>query len=93
MKPIPTPHLIDEPQRFLLWSFDEAMPIIIFFLLGYMIQQVIICTAVGIVFSKLFRKYKDSRPEGYLIHLLNWHGIGVDRGYSVGNPFRRDFHS
>lgn len=91
MQPIKLPRHCDEPQQFLIWSADEMAPLAVMFVIGFIMQKVLICTVFGLVFVRTFRKFKDARPEGYLMHLMYWYGLGITKGYSVGNPFRRHF--
>lgn len=93
MEPINLPVHCDEPQQFLHWSIDEVSPLLILFVLGFILENTIIFTILGVLSVKYFREFKDSRPEGYFIHLMYWHGIGVTKGFSMDNPFRRRFYS
>lgn len=91
MEPVKLPRHCDEPQQFLMWGIDEMAPLMVMFVLGFIVEKILLCTVVGLLFVRTFRKFKDARPEGYLMHMLYWYGLGVTKGYSVGNPFRRNF--
>lgn len=91
MEPVKLPRHCDEPQQFLIWSVDEMAPLMVMFVLGFIIEKILICTVIGFFFVRTFRKFKDSRPDGYLMHMLYWYGLGVTKSHSVGNPFRRNF--
>jgi len=36
-----------------------------------------------------FTRYRDSRPDGFLIHMAYWYGILVPKGRSILSPFHR----
>lgn len=86
------PNHVDDPQQFLMWSVDEVLPLVIAFLIGFMLEQVIIFTCIGFLITKVYRRFRDSRPDGFMLHALYWHGIGAIRGKTVRNPFEREFH-
>lgn len=85
------PEGIDEPQQVLLWTIDEAIPLVGMFVIGFIMEQIILFTAIGFLFSKLVRKYKDIRPDGFMAHTLWYWGIGAVKGHTMLNPFKRSF--
>ena len=86
------PRHCDEPKQILMWSMDEAAPLFILFVFGFIVEQTIIFSVIGLYLVKLFGEWKDGRPDGYPVHLLYWYGVGVTRGFSMDNPFRRKFY-
>ena len=86
------PNHVDDPQQFLMWSIDEVLPLMIAFVVGFMLEQVIIFTFLGLMLTKFYRRYRDSKPDGYLRHWLYWYGIGPVKGKTIKNPFEREFY-
>lgn len=89
MKATRLPSKIDEPHQVLLWSTDELVPMVAMICIGMVMEQLMVSIAIGLLLSNLLRRYKDSRPDGYLYHLLYWAGLLQDRGRIWINPFRR----
>lgn len=91
MKPLQVPTHIDEPKQYLLWSVDEIVPIGSMMFVGVVVKQLLVCLVIGLLLSRLYRRYKDSRPDGYLLHMLYWTGLLPENVRSFPSPFRRFF--
>lgn len=91
MKPVYIPNTIDDPPHFLLWSMDELTPIIVGLSIGMMIGKAFIFTSIGLAVTYLYRKYRDGRPDGYLMHMLYWYGFWPSRSKLIPNPFSRKY--
>lgn len=93
MDPIDIPQYVDDPPNILFWQIDEVAPIGIGLVVGMMLNQAGLCTLGGFVLTKLYRKFRDSRPEGHLVHMLYWWlGIsGAKKAATFPNPFIRMF--
>lgn len=91
MEPVRVPTEIDTPYQLLLWSSDEFVPFMFFLVLGNISGHVILGAIVGAVIGHLYKRYKNTRPDGYLYHLFYWYGLGKARGISHVNPFKREF--
>lgn len=63
----------------------------IMFVIGFMLEKVILFTVAGFFLMKFYRRYRDSRPDGYMLHALYWFGIGPVKGKTIRNPFEREF--
>jgi len=85
------PRTIDEPPMMLFWRGDELVPFFLLFVIGFIIKQLLISIFLGIVMVKVVRKYRDIRPDGYVIHTLWWKGIYPIMTRTTGNPFLRKF--
>lgn len=92
MEPIYIPSKIDDPPQLIMWSIDELMPTMVGLLLGIMIDQQIICVTVGYLITRQYQKYKDSRPDGYLLHLLYQAGVINLKGRTNINAFITRFY-
>ncbi|MDN5862784.1 MAG: type IV conjugative transfer system protein TraL [Salinisphaera sp.] len=86
------PRTIDDPPQILLWSSDELVPIILGILIGVMTGHFLILFLLGLLVWRLIRRFKDSRPEGYMLHLLYWIGIPIGKARLLPNPYRRYWH-
>ena len=89
MKPVTIPGRIDDPPHVLLWSADELVPMLVGLCFGIFIEQALICTAIGFVITSGYRKFRDSSPDGYLLHLLYHYGFLPAKGKSMLNPYIR----
>jgi len=90
MDPIPFPNHNDAPQRVLLFSADQVVVFSAFFLLGMLTDFFFTFLIIGFVVAKLFTRYRDSQPDGFLVHAAYWYGIpGAMKGRNVLNPFLR----
>ena len=87
MKETRIPTRTDMPPYLLVWSSDECMPVLLGLGIGIMLNQVFICTTVGLVVAHFYRKFRDLHPDGYLFHLLYWYGFGFTRSKSMINPW------
>jgi conjugal transfer pilus assembly protein TraL len=85
------PTEIDTPEQVLLWSMDEFVPFICFLVIGNLAGHVVIGCLVGAVVGHLYRRYKNTRPDGFLNHLLYWWAGWPEKGVTFVNPYRRKF--
>lgn len=95
MDPIKIPTEIDTPHQILLWSTDEFVPFMAFLIIGNLIGQLIIFCIIGAVIGHFYKRYKNTRPDGYLDHCLYWYGFrGVikSEGKTLVNPFIKELN-
>lgn len=85
------PTEIDTPGQVLLWSTDEFLPFMTFLVIGNLIGHLIVFCLLGGVIGHLYRRYKNTRPNGYLNHLLYWFGLRGEKGLTYVSPFKREF--
>ena len=81
------PTHVDDPQHLLLWSADEAIPIILGLVFGMVIQKALLCLLAGIAVTHQYRKFRDTHPDGYFRHLLYDWGLYFSPAKSLRNPF------
>ena len=93
MRMIELPNHCDESSQFLFWSFDDVTPIVGMFLLGFMLEHIILFTASGFFLARMLARFREKRADLYFLHALYWWGVGAQRGLSMGNAFKRDFYS
>lgn len=84
---------IDEPPHVLFWRLDEVMPIGIGLVAGVLLAQLIICTGVGLLLARFYRKFCDNRPDGYLLHAIYWYMGAVTSKVirTMPNSYEREF--
>lgn len=94
MEPIKIPTEIDSPHQILFWSTDEFVPFMICFILGHCIGQLLPFCIVGAVIGHFYKRYKNTRPNGYLNHLLYWYGLSgifkAKKGITMLNPYIKE---
>lgn len=91
MEPLKLPTHVDEPQMVFFWSADEIVPALIIFTLGFLAQQALLFSLIALASAKLFRRYRDSHPDGFLLHFVYWCGFLGERGLTIRNPYRRRY--
>lgn len=91
MKPVKIPRRVDEPPHLLMWSADELAPMLLGLVIGTILGQTFICTAIGLVITNLYRKYRDNHPDGYLLHMLYWTGLPMTKSRAFKNPYIRRY--
>lgn len=90
MERVPFPRDVDAPQRFLLWTVDQFMVFAVFLGIGIFSHALFTCIVIGIVCSWGFTRWRDSKPDGFLVHMAYWYGVIVPKKLrSVPNPFIR----
>lgn len=91
MERIELPKFIDEPPTILLWSIDELAPFIIGLVIGMQIGQALVCTLLGLLLTRIYRRYLDQNADGFVNHWLYWHGLTTTTSVTIPNPFEREF--
>lgn len=73
------PTQVDLPIQFLFLRADEAAPALCLVAAGITLDLLVVSllAAVGLVLAT--RKFRSSRPDGYLLHRLWWLGFGGTR--------------
>lgn len=89
MQPIRFPVNVNDPWRLFFWTVDQVAVFSFCFLIGIATDYFVSAVLVGIVLANLFTRYRDSRPDGFVQHLLHWHGMSAFKGRSALNPFIR----
>jgi conjugal transfer pilus assembly protein TraL len=92
MKPLYMPRNLDDQFMVFFWSADELLPGFAVFIVGVLIDQKLICLAIALIVTKVFRKMKEGNPDGFLLHWLYWVGIiGDKKSRTLPNPFCREY--
>lgn len=85
METIDIPGLIDDPPHILLWNVEELVPVMVGLMCGMVVEQALIGTLLGFAVTQLYRRFRDNTPDGYLQHMLGWHGLDM----RLANPEKR----
>lgn len=72
MEPVNIPSYIDDPPHFLLWSADEMAPILLGLVIGIFTGNALVLCLLGLVTTKLYRRFRDGRPDGFILHAIYW---------------------
>ncbi|TDX26810.1 conjugal transfer pilus assembly protein TraL [Modicisalibacter xianhensis] len=91
MEPVRIPSRIDDPVHVLLWSLDELAPMFCGLILGMAIGQATIGFLVGLMVTNFYRRYRDTHPDGYLLHIVYWAGFVFTKARSMVNPYVRRY--
>lgn len=82
------PTLVDVPTQFLFLRADEAAPALCLVLAGIALNFLVLSILASVALVLLTRKFRNARPDGYLLHRLWWLGFGGARG-----RFARHWHA
>jgi len=91
VKTIELPKYIDEPPQILMWRIDDLVPVIVLMVIGILANHLLPFLLVGFVGIRFYRRFRESKPDGYFLHALYWYGVFSLRGYAVPNVFARVF--
>jgi conjugal transfer pilus assembly protein TraL len=86
------PKRLDDPDQLLLWPMDEFAFVATIFGIGITAHQLTACIVVIFFSLKGYRRYREGRPRGYLLHLLYWYGFAGRETVTLRNPFIRNFY-
>lgn len=91
MEPVHIPVEIDTPHQVLLWSVDEFVPFMVCLVLGNFLNHFFLGLGLGWIVAHLYRRFKNTRPDGYLLHVLYWVGLTKLTGLTIVNPYQREY--
>ena len=91
MEPVSIPSYIDDPSHFLLWSADEIAPLMLGLVIGILTGQALLLCLLGLAVTRLYRRFRDGHPDGYLLHTLYWAGLLPTKAQTIPNPFIRAY--
>ncbi|MFT0213086.1 type IV conjugative transfer system protein TraL [Pseudomonas sp. F1_0610] len=46
---------------------------------------------LGLVTTKLYRRFRDGRPDGFILHAIYWAGLLPTKAKTIPNPFIRSY--
>lgn len=88
MNEIRIPQTLDAPPLALIFSASHLFSFIGFAIVGVVVGHPFILAGVGILVGSLFTRFSDKKPDGYLRHILYFHGLPILSGRS--NPHGLD---
>jgi len=91
MEPVQIPKMIDDPPHVLLWSADEMAPVALGLVIGMFTGNALVLTLLGLAVTKLYRRYRDGHPDGYMLHGLYWTGLMPMKVIGATNPYIRSY--
>jgi len=71
---------IDDPVSFFFWDMDEVMVFSTFMVFGILTDTLTYEIIVGVLFAFILSRVKQSRAEGFFMHILYWYGLCRLRG-------------
>jgi conjugal transfer pilus assembly protein TraL len=83
------PRHVDLPQLILAWTIDEILPVLVLLVVGIVTDYFFTCLALGVGLLTLVRRFRESKPDGYLLYWLYWHGLLPLTARTAINPFQR----
>ena len=93
MQPLELPHGVDDPPSLLLWRLDDLIPLILMLVVGILSDRLLLFLVIGFVLSRLYGRFRDSRPDGFALHWCYWHGLLPLPARTCPNPFSRTWRS
>lgn len=91
-QPILFPNEIDKPDRVLMWSIDEIIPVVMIFGVGIVMQKLLYAIVAIIFFQKFYRRFQEGSSDGYMYHFLWWKGIDQTSSNNLRNPYQTTYH-
>ncbi|EHA1082430.1 type IV conjugative transfer system protein TraL [Photobacterium damselae] len=92
---IDIPDLCDEPIHFLLWQWDQALPVSIGLVMGIVVGYALFGLFFGFILARIYVKTKWWKPKGYFFHIIYDKGLYIsnDKMKSMPNALIDEFHS
>lgn len=85
------PRHVDEPPIMLMWTSDEVGSFFFIFIMGFMLEQIILSLVLAYFTVKMVRRFKNIKPNGYLVHMLYWFGVTISEARTLPNPYERQY--
>jgi len=67
------PKHLDDPERWLFWTVDEALILIAPFFLGVMMDFYLIGIVMSITLYLLYKKFKSTGADNLIQYLIYWY--------------------
>ena len=68
---------------------DRLVPFALLFSIGLLSETLPICLLLGLASTYFFRRFRNARPDGYLMHALYWTGLMPIKARCAINPYIR----
>jgi conjugal transfer pilus assembly protein TraL len=83
------PRTVDDPPFFLLWRLDDFAPPTLMLAVGFLVNAPFLLAFAGLIMGVLYQRYREGRPEMFVLHALYWFGVWPGSGRTMRNPFQR----
>jgi conjugal transfer pilus assembly protein TraL len=83
------PRHVDDPPTLLLWRMDDLVPVMSMVIIGILLNQLTLFAVLGLVLVRFYGRYRDSRPDGYVLHWAYWLGVLPATARTCPNPYIR----
>lgn len=93
MQPVELPQGVDQPPSLLLWRLDDLIPLLLMLVIGILSDRLWLFLILGFLLSRLYGRFRDSRPDGFALHWCYWHGLLPLQARSCPNPFSRNWRA
>lgn len=87
------PRTVDDPAQVFFWAIDELIVVLVLVGGGIFSGKLMWCLLAAFLWTRLYRRFREGRPDGFLQHYLYWYGLGGPKRPTVPNPFIRSFYS
>jgi conjugal transfer pilus assembly protein TraL len=86
------PKYLDTPKKYLIFSVDEVVAILIIFLvLVFVFKQNILALIACVLTYYGLRKLKGDKPPHFLLHLFYWHLPPFYRFRQIPDSYKKRF--
>lgn len=85
------PRQVDDPPHVLLWSAEELAPVAFGLAIGMVTGKALVFSLLGLLIAKVYRRFSDGHPDGFLLHALYWYGFIPSRSRTMPNPYARRY--
>lgn len=82
---------LDDPPIALIFNGHQFIAFIIGAMLGVVVNHPIILAVAGLFLGRFYTRYADKRADGFLRHLMYFHGVPTMTSRRVPNGFDRSF--
>jgi len=69
------PAALGEPPAILYWDIDEILPVLLSFVAGIFIGNMLLCLGLSAVYFFIMSKYKELLPKGFAVNILYMAGL------------------
>jgi conjugal transfer pilus assembly protein TraL len=90
MPTVVMPKYIDDPPNLLLWRLDDVIPFLLILIVALLVEKIWLLIP-GFFVIRLYSRFRDTRPDGYALHVLYWYGLFPMLGRTTPNPFIRQY--
>lgn len=76
-------------RQILFWDAEQFMVSMFALILGILTEAIFTSLTLGLILVLIMRRFQHQLPDGYLLHLLWWHGLLPMSYRTTPNPFER----